>query len=539
MSEENVSLCVIDDIASVVEGIATMTDWQQYGIVIAGTAMDGEEGLHLIRQVRPDIVLTDIRMPNMDGIEMMSVLKQEGIATKVIFFSGYTDFAYAQQAVRLGAFDYLTKPHSIRQIVEIVLKAKENVLAERKEKEAQEEIRRKVRASLPIQRQEFLNLLLHHPTEMDSLRERWAFLQMELPQTELAVMVIEIDQFVQWSRSMQMEDVELVRFSLQNIVEETISSQTTGIVFRETMSRFVAICHAPEHELAGRLAELICQHISQYTKFTVSVGLGSIAANIADIPLVYQEANTALSYQFYTGGNTVLHYADVAGKGGKLPRYSKALEQELNMSLLSGNATRAVQAIDGIFAELSSCDPRPEPAYFVSVYNELVSFILRILLENVPHEQLHEWQRASLFAGWDAPISLHKLQQQLAELITQGCKMIESRRQSDTERTIGEAIRYIRTNLDTELTLNDCASQVHLSGNYFANLFKKVTGTTFVQFVTQERMEAAKRMLLEGKQVQEISIEVGYEDRRYFSQLFKKHTGMTPSEFKMQYAKEQ
>lgn len=208
------------------------------------------------------------------------------------------------------------------------------------------------------------------------------------------------------------------------------------------------------------------------------------------------------------------------------------------MSLLSGNEVRAVRALEAIFAELSSFTPLPEPAYFVSVYNELISFILRILLENVPHEELHEWQRASLFAGWDAPVSLQTLQQQLAALISQGCKLIECRRQSDTERTIEEAIRYIRANLHTELTLQDCAGHVHLSGNYFANLFKKVTGVTFVQFVTQERMEAAKRMLLEGKQVQEISADVGYEDRRYFSQLFKKHTGMTPSEFKSQYEKE-
>ncbi|WP_027092904.1 response regulator [Cohnella thermotolerans] len=536
--EQLTTLCVIDDIASVVEGIAAMTQWHDHGIRVVGTALDGEEGLSMIRQLRPDIVLTDIRMPNMDGIEMLTQLKQEGLTPKVIFFSGYTDFNYAQQAVRLGAFDYLTKPHSIKQIVEIVVKAKERVLAERQEEAALSEIRRKVRESMPILRQEFLNLLLHHPTDLANVQRRWEFLQIDLPQNDLAVLVIEIDQFAKQSHSLQMEEVELVRFSLQNIVEETVAARTQGVVFRETMSRFVAVCHAPAAVDVGGLAEAICNHVAQYTKFTVSIGQGRTANDVTKLPNAYQEASKALSYQFYTGGNTVLSYEDVAGRGGLLPRYSKGLEQELGMSLLSGNSARAVQALEAIFEELSSCVPLPEPAYLISVYNEITSFILRILLENVPYEELRNLENASLFTGWGATVSLNALQQQMLDICKQGCKLIENRRQSETERAINEAVRYIRSALHTDLTLQDCARHVHLSPNYFANLFKKVMGVTFVQFLTQERLEAAKRMLLEGRQVQEISGDVGYEDRRYFSQLFKKYTGMTPSEFKSQYAKE-
>src|SRR5690606_15365771 len=124
------------------------------------------------------------------------------------------------------------------------------------------------------------------------------------------------------------------------------AARTRGIVFRETMTRFVAICHAPDGVEAGALAEAICQHIGQYTKFTVSVGQGKVAGGITDIPYAYQEASRALSYQFYTGGNTAISYADVAGKGGMLPRYDKRTEQELGMSLLSGNGPRAVQALE-------------------------------------------------------------------------------------------------------------------------------------------------------------------------------------------------
>ena len=240
------TLCIIDDIPSVVEGIATQIDWAGCGIRVAGTALDGEEGLQLIRRERPDIVLTDIRMPNMDGIEMMTKLKEAEIPSKMIFFSGYTDFEYAQQAVRLGAFDYLTKPHSLQQITDIVLKARETVLAERREQARLREIEGKVKDSLPILRQEFFNLLLRHPTSASSVQRRWAFLQIDMPQTDLAVMVIEIDQFDKRCGHLPIEEIELIRFSLQNIVEETIGARTSGVVFRETMSRFVAVYHAPD-----------------------------------------------------------------------------------------------------------------------------------------------------------------------------------------------------------------------------------------------------------------------------------------------------
>lgn len=535
---EEITLCVIDDIESIVEGIAAAGRWHEHHINVIGTALDGKDGLQLITQLKPDIVLTDIRMPNMDGIEMMTQLKQEGNSAKVIFFSGYTDFSYTQQAVRLGAFDYVTKPHSIKQIVETVLKAKEVVLAERREQEALLEIRQKVKESMPILRQEFFNLLLHHPADIANVKRRWEFLGIEMSQEMLAVMVIEIDQFSNKAHSYPIEEVELVRFSLQNIVEETIAAYTNGVVFRETMSRFVVIYHAPNTIDTSKVAEEICAHVAQYTKFTVSVGQGETACSIRNLSQAFQEAATALSYQFYTGGNTVLNYDDVARRGGQLPSYSKAAEQELGMSLLSGNSERAINALKSIFNELASDSHLPEPAYIINVYNEINSFIVRILLENVPYEALSSLDHASLFTGWSATVSLESLQKQMLMICERGCQLIDHHRQSDTERMINEAVHYIRSKLHTDLSLQECAKHVHLSSNYFTNVFKKIMGITFVQFVTQERMEEAKRMLLEGKQIQEISSEVGYEDRRYFSQLFKKHTGMTPSEFKACYVKE-
>ncbi|WP_159885038.1 response regulator [Paenibacillus puerhi] len=533
-----ITLCVIDDMKSVTDGIARQIPWADYGVTVIGTASDGEEGLRLIRTAKPDVILTDIRMPHLDGLDMMTTLRSEVCECKVIFFSGYTDFDYVQQALRLGAFDYITKPFSIQQIIDIVMKARSAIEAARAEERRLEAMKRRVQESLPLLRQELFHLILHHKTDWSSIRPRWEFLQIGLEPRSLSVLVIEIDHFAEQSRALPTQEVELIRFSMQNILEETIASFTKGLLFRESSCRFVAVYQAcPSRGEETGLAELCREHIARYTKFTVSIGQGRTADDVSGLPEAFREALFALSYQFYASGNVALLYDDVAGSSGPLPRYSKDKEQELAMWLRSGNAAQSTSLLEELFRELSSGQALPEPIVLVSVLSELASFIVRVLLEKVPYAELHPLERKLRERLALPAVSLKDLQQQLVDLARDGCSLIESRHRSESQLAVNEAIRYIRAQLHTELTLNECAKHVHLSSNYFVNLFKKVTGITFVQFLTQERMEQAKRLLLEDKQVQDIAAAVGYEDRRYFSDVFKKTVGMTPTEFKTAYLK--
>ncbi|KWX83970.1 AraC family transcriptional regulator, partial [Paenibacillus riograndensis] len=130
-----VKICVIDDIKSVVDMITRKPQWQEYGIEVAGTALDGEEGLQMVREMKPDIVLTDIRMPRMDGLEMTRAILEFAPHCKIIILSAYSEFSYAQQAIRLGAMDFVKKPFSLEEIVNVVLKAKALCLEEREEQE--------------------------------------------------------------------------------------------------------------------------------------------------------------------------------------------------------------------------------------------------------------------------------------------------------------------------------------------------------------------------------------------------------------------
>ncbi|MDQ0899390.1 MULTISPECIES: response regulator [unclassified Paenibacillus] len=535
MIKSTIDMCIIDDIASVIEGISTKIDWERHNIHVCGTGLNGEQGLKLVEQHRPGIIVTDIRMPIIDGLEFTRRAKEMNPDSKIILLTGYNDFEYAQKAVQLGAFDFITKPFSLEQIEQAVLKAKRALDVERVKAVQVQYLEQRVKDSMPVLRQEYFNLLIHHRTSEENIREKWDFLQIQVAPERLVIMVMEIDQFHENLGKLPVHDVELIRFSLQNIVEETLQVYTKCIVFRETNSRFVAIFNATEDLGGTSLAEKCCEHIAQYTKFTVSIGVGQCVNGIHEVPDSYGQAISALSYHFYTGGNGVIVYGDIACSEPQLPRYALAKEQELFYALRSGNREQALAMLEELFAELMGTIPLPEPETIEKTLNELGYMMLRVFQEKLQQDELSAIESNAREMRQAQHASLKDLQRQIKELGEEGCRLIAGKYSTESAKVIDEAVAYMRSNLHMNLSVNHCAKQVHLSGSYFANLFKRHTGTTFNQFVTQERMERAKAMLLDDLNVQEISDTLGFVERRYFSDVFKKQVGMTPSEFKQHY----
>jgi two-component system response regulator YesN len=530
-----IKLCVIDDIKSVVDMISQKIGWLDHDIEIAGTALDGEEGLRLVQEVKPDIILTDIRMPKMDGLQMTQAILQTSPDSKIIILSAFTDFTYAQQAIRLGAFDFVKKPFSIQEIVSVVLKAKFACEQQRQERTKMLEMEKKIKESLPILRQEYFALLMHHQTNEISARQRWEFLGIDLEPNHFVICIVEIDHFMDKYHDLPVQEIELIRFSLQNIMEETIASMTKRIIFRESLHRYVCVLNCRDERTAEEISEACCLNIARYTRFTVSIGVGSGVTGIHELPFSYRQALNALSYHFYTDGNGVFSYSNISSGQRGIPGYSITKEQDFLFALRSGNSEKSELLLEEIFNDLIDIDPLPEPKYVENVCYELSSKIFRVMLEKFPYETVNQLEaKINGIKSKDQP-SLQELRNLLNELCMESCGWIEKERSHESTRIIYQAKDYIQANLHMDLSLEQCSRQINLSQGYFSNLFKKVVGVSFQQFVIQEKMEKAKSMLIGDFQVQEIAQELGYEHRRYFSEIFKKHTGMTPSEFKMSY----
>ncbi|WP_223285275.1 response regulator [Paenibacillus sp. PL91] len=530
--KQPVKLCIVDDIRSVVDMIRRKIPWEQHGIEVVGSAMNGEEGLDVIRQTMPDIILTDIRMPKMDGLEMTRTILEMLPHSKIIILSAYTDFEYAKKAIQYGALDYVKKPFSIDDIEKVVVKAKEAWENEKRDRTHVMELEKKMKESLPALRQEYMSLLVHHQTDEADIAQWWGFLDLPPLEAPFAVMVIQIDQFTDKFGDLVVKELELARFSLQNIVEETIKSHTTAVVFREAFNRYVCLLHVKSKERLIQIADACCENIASFTKFTISIGIGQEANQVRELPKSYQQALSALSYHFYTGGNGAFSstFGTQASSAGWV--YSVESENEFLFGFRSGNRDKTLQWLDTVFGEMQSLAVLPEPSDVEHLFHGLSLRMLNVLLEKLPREQIVEFESKVKEARSESRASLLEYRKWLSELCDIGCRLIDKERASESQKIIYRSIDYIKANLSQDLTLEHCARQANLSWGYYSNLFKKVSGTTFQQFVTQAKIERAKSMLIDDYQVQEIAQELGYEHRRYFSEVFKKQTGLTPTEFK-------
>jgi two-component system response regulator YesN len=528
-----VSLCIIDDIKSVVDGL-TAIEWMEHGIDMVGTAANGEDGLDLVSRVKPDMIITDIRMPRLDGLAMLRAILELNHTCKVILISGYTDFDYAKQAVQLGAFDFVVKPFTEEEIMETVLKAKDQIVQERLQLMSVREMEIKLRESLPVLRQEYFALLVNHRTTWESAAKRWEYLQIDLIPQGFVVMLLEIDGFNERVEELSVHEVELIRFSLQNITEETIRGTTKCIVFRAKNNRFVAVLNDPGNLNVTQIAEGCCKNIEQYTRFTVSLGAGGRVEGISELPDSYRQADRALTYHLFTEGNGAIRY-DELPKTDKQPPLVLEQKDELLLALRSGNGDRAAAILTDISDTFHHLAPRPNPDYLLSLYEELASSAIRTFYELVPYPDIQPLIHMFKVTQEVSGKTLSGLEQQLLTLCREGANLVRKNTLSEGQTLVYKALDYLGSQLDRDVTVHECAAHVHLSPSYFSSLFKKVMGMTLTQYMTTERINKAKTMLIGGMLVQDVSDAVGYEERRYFSDMFKKITGMTPTEFRASY----
>ncbi|MGC6587843.1 response regulator [Paenibacillus sp. Dod16] len=530
---EAISLCIIDDIKSVVDGLTAM-NWEEQGIRVAGVSSNGEEGLKLINGLRPDLVITDIRMPIMDGLSMLRLLLEENPNCKVILISGYADFEYAQQAVQLGAFDFVVKPFTEEDMMSAVLRAKAEVMEERSKRISLREMENKLRESMPALRQEYFTLLVSHRTSWEEASERWEFLNIELDPHGFVVMLIEIDRFREQVAEQSVKEMELIRFSLLNIMQETLAHYAHSVLFRARHDQYLAVLNVSGPSSPIEIAEQCCRNIERFTKFTVSIGVGGRVEEISGLPDSYRQAHRALSHHLFTEGNAAIMHDDIHQSGRQEP-LALEYKDELLLALRSGNAVRT----DGILSEISEAlqkrISRQNPDYLLSLYDELAASAIRTLYEMVPYSEIQPMIQKFRTVQGTAGLPLASLQRHLHALCTEGAELVRRNSLSEGQKVIYNAIGYIKGRLSEDITVGECAAYVHLSASYFSSLFKQVTGMTVTQFITSERIQKARLLLVEGAQVQEVAAAVGYEERRYFSEMFKKITGQTPSDFRAGY----
>lgn len=527
-------ILIVDDEAIYRKGLRAMISSEDPNWEIVGDAKDGYEAMEMIGELKPDVVLTDIRMPRMDGIQLQKFARERFPDLRCIVISGYEDFSYVRQSLRHGAKDYLMKPVEREELSRVLDKVKDEI----------REATRKASQSEPGERDDVLRRQASDHLAAGLLRGSMNDMDLEgvrrlgigLAEPCFACMVVKMDKESVGPERYGRTDPSLFQLYIRQFVQEIVGSRLGGFSFVFSDSEVVALANVPDR-VASRerlidTAHSICRQIRSLSNLTVTIGLGSTMEGAESIPRSYREAEIALLYRLVVGGDKVIDYEDAVAdsrpKAGAGKWSWEALEEAVNEGRVSEIDGKVEEAIGGL------CRWAQTPE---TVHQQICKLVLH-------YYEMTEESGATM--GW---MGDKDIRAQLVEIcsISSSDELIEvcrrlfgrlaaaiaSGSRSSERDPVHQALRYLEQHYREPITLKDVAEQAHLHPAYFSAMLKNRTGKSFVEHLAALRVEEAKkRLALTDDKITIVAEMTGFANIRHFNRVFRSETGLTPKDYR-------
>lgn len=528
-------IIIADDEDNVREGIRDSLKWDELGFEFVGDFVNGRDLLQSFEQLQPDVVLTDINMPLVDGLEVTRYLFEHYPQTKIIILTGYDEFEYAQQALKLKVHDYILKPNTSDELSQILSKVKADLDDENRKVEDLSKLKQQLRESLPLVRERFLNQLVTGELRESKLEDKFAYLDIHLTGNYYVVAVIDVDDHGELQRFYPESESELLYFAVCNISGEIIARKKNGIVFQNNNEKTIVILFGESmetlYEEAVQILEEINRSVREYLRFTVSIGVGDVYGSLNKIHHSYKRASSALDYRFFLGKNRIIHIGDIEGGLGESIPHDKHWERKLATTLKSGTQQEIASIVERIIANLKE-SYLPMDRCYIHIQQIIVS-ILDVLEELEIHETQITFGSSPLTDIYGLK-TLDEVEDWLKNYCLRTTGIILETRNNACKMQALKAEEYIKQNYaDTNMSMDIVCKYLALSVSYFSLIFKNHTGETFISYLTRIRVEKAKELLkCTELKTYEIADRIGYADPHYFNLIFKKATGMTPTVYR-------
>lgn len=530
-------LLIVDDDAMIREGIKNAINWSRQGFSEVFTAENGETGLALFFETLPDIVLTDIKMPGMDGLELLNKVKEYKPNTRVIILSGFDDFTYAQSAIKRGAFDYVLKTADIDEMIGVLGKARDEINCELIEMENETKLKQQLVLSLPLLKYRYLNELIFDSDDIERLKMKMEFVDIKFSSETFIIAVIEMDELADFKEEVSEESRLLSKMKVFDVIGEMFNPH--GLFFETNNEEFICIyfCNEDlsisknEKDFSEKL-EAICEAVLSKTHKSISVGCSGAGYGIGSVKTCYKDAKKALEHRLFTGKGSIINIKDIKAYTSLSYNLSKDYESKLLSSLRVGDRNNVSKIIENVFDEMKKCK-NIEVTNFHQVCIELFSIASRILMEFEINMEEVFGKRFLYFEEVKKYKTLSDAKEWMIFVLHQIIDFILNTKILKTKRIIESSREYIDKNFEKELSLEQMAQMFHISPNYFSGLFRLSVGQSFMEYIIEKRIEKAKQLLgQEDIRSFEVGEKVGYDNPYYFSRIFKKYTGLTPSEYR-------
>lgn len=529
------TLLLVDDEEEVIQIIRKKINWEGLGFSVIGYADNGIKALEMVEEYQPDVVMTDIRMPYMDGIELCKNIRLNFPATKILFFTGFDEFEYAKEAIHLEIEEYILKPLNAIELTNVLTQLKIKLDQEMYEKRSVEILQAHYMESLPFLKANFYSSLIEGKLHEEEIMKCLSDYQISFSGPYYCCLVIHTS-----SRQIPKDmSPQLLLTSVNRQVKEQLMEKCDAKCFSYLENTILLAQLKKESDISELTDECdkFCRYIHRVLGAVTTIGLGQVCDNILDIPASYSSAREAVSYRVVYGTSRAINIKEIAPQ--ETNTVHSANDEQLSRlfkMIRLGTKEDIVTAVHLYFKHLFF------PAMSLQQYQiavmELISALYRFSVNNdisdeefqeeikIPYSKLFDMEQDAL-QEWLISISLYFHEQ-----------IVKARHQS-TKSIISNAKEYVRLNYHEEgLSLDDICDTLGVSNSYFSTVFKKETGKSFIGYLTDYRMDKAARLLVETNEKSYIiANNVGYTDPNYFSYVFKRRFGVSPSKYRTEYAK--
>ena len=532
------SVFAVDDEPIVLEGIRSKIDWEGSSFTFAGEATDGEIALSMIHELKPDILITDIKMPFMDGLQLAEAIKRTQPWIKIIILSGHDEFDYAKKAISIGIEEYLLKPFTPEELLASLKKAALEIDKERKQLSDISKLKEELKSSTALIKKEFLNNLVHGAADTNTVMQKCAELGISLISRYYKVLISRIG-----SRSGNTQNQQEA-CSLLNSYSEAINQ---AVSFFHHSNLLVCIfkgsTQAELDDNAFRAAETIGHIVTKNADCTVLTAIGKTVEHLSQLKISYEDAKQILEIENKDTQNRIISSDDLDEPAGTNTNSSTAssstqLDLKENDPLVDRLKYAGKNDISAIIEESMTLIRSNQKQFSVFASYLLVDLIFAVskLVEklggNIKELYPEILQRSFIDEGIKNESDFRN---KVSQVLTFALEYRDSKITGKYGDVILKAKRFIEENYaDQNTTLSSVAQAVCLSPNHFSTIFSQECKTTFIEYLTNVRIENAKRLMREtDMKGYDIAYECGFSDPHYFSYIFKKNTGLSPREYKV------
>ena len=527
---------LVEDEFVVREGIKNNINWREHGYEFCGEAGDGEVAYSMIQKEKPDIVITDIKMPFMDGLTLSSMIKSEFPWMEIIILTGYEDFQFARSAIKIGVSCYLLKPVNGENLLKEVDALAEKIREKKAEREAAKRYEEEMRERTELEKRDFFNSLVKGGKNASELIAEAKKIEIDISALRYNVVLIKI-----WSDKHDVGEFSNSVLAVEDGVRK-IAGDEDAIFFDFTVEGTALLFKGDDDRDIGSRIERATKRMealfAEYKHIRYFGAIGQTVERITEIHTSFDWASRAFAHLYLTSENAFL----VGSKEGLRPENNVDILSEINPQHIDRRLMKRF---------LRAGEPAEIPFFLEEYLNNIgdhalqskmlrqyiamdVYFCVADFAENELGLKRFEMEEKFSFPATEVLSDEERTRDFLLRILKDALELREDHSLGRYHDVMKDAIAYISEHYsDDELSLNTLAAHVNFSPNHLSAIFKQETGQPFIKYLTDYRMNMAKELLRRSsKKSNEIGILVGYKDPHYFSYLFKKTQGMTPTQYR-------